>query len=183
MSASFRRTDLEQHTLRSRLCVLWLLGLLLGCLAAARPSACPTVQWHADGSPWPCIGRLLLELLCAAAASWGLPSGACSTVVFCRAAAFGYTAQGIQVCFGSAGWLLWPLMLWPQLLFFPFLFFHDPDPSSARVSRAFLTLFRRLFLRPALVFAARFSTLCLSFHRQAEAGGNGKRRSGVPLLL
>jgi len=81
------------------------------------------VQWHADGSPWPCIGRLLLELLCAAAASWGLPSGACSTVVFCRAAAFGYTAQGIQVCFGSAGWLLWPLMLWPQLLFFPFLFF------------------------------------------------------------
>lgn len=123
MSASFRRTDLEQHTLRSRLCVLWLLGLLLGCLAAVRPGACPAVQWHADSSPWPCIGRLLLELLCAAAASWGLPSGACSAVVFCRAAAFGYTAQGIQVCFGSAGWLLWPLMLWPQLLFFPFLFY------------------------------------------------------------
>lgn len=58
-----------------------------------------------------------------AAVSWGLPSGACFAVVFCRAAAFGYTAQGIQACFGSAGWLLWPLMLWPQLLFFPFLFF------------------------------------------------------------
>ena len=69
------------------------------------------------------LARRCNGMLCAAAASWGLPSGACSAVVFCRAAAFGYTAQGIQVCFGSAGWLLWPLMLWPQLLFFPFLFF------------------------------------------------------------
>lgn len=69
-------------------------GAAAGVPCGGTSGRLPTVQWHADSSPWPCIGRLLLELLCAAAASWGLPSGACSAVVFCRAAAFGYTAPG-----------------------------------------------------------------------------------------
>lgn len=128
MNAAPCLVDLEQRRLRRFLCVFWLLGLLCGCGTALALDVHLTPAWIAASSPWPWVVRLLVEVFCAAMVLWGLSPWLVCTAAFYRAAIFGYTAQGVQACYGSAGWLLWPLVLGPRLLIFPFLFFlaHRP---------------------------------------------------------
>ena len=122
MTAAPQFIDLEQHRFRHRLWAFWLLGLLCGCGAALVLGVCIRPEWANVCSPWPCIERLWMEAFCVATALWGLPRRVLPVAAFLHAAAFGYTAQGVCTCFGSAGWLVWPLMLSPRLLFFPLLF-------------------------------------------------------------
>lgn len=134
MTAAPQFVDLEQLRFQRRLWVSWLLGVLCGCGAALALGVCIRPDWTGVRSPWPCIGRLWAEAFCVAIALWGLPRGMLPAAAFCHAAAFGYTAQGVSASFGSAGWLLWPLMLSPQLLFFPFLFLLARRPGLGTYS-------------------------------------------------
>lgn len=131
---SHRVTDPEQRRLCRRLYGFWFLGLFGGCVSALalgvrlRPEV-------VCGSPWLCMGRVAGEVICAAAAA-GLSKGLVPFAAFIRAAVFGYTAQGIRACFGSAGWLLWPQILLPQLLVFPFLLLLWLQPPGSKRGRA-----------------------------------------------
>ncbi len=64
----------------------------------------------------------ILDVLLSLAISWGFSSRGLICLAFIRSATFSWAAVGLRCSFGSAGWLLWPMLLYSELLFFPFLF-------------------------------------------------------------
>ena len=122
-AVSVRVTDPEQAGRRRVLCVCWTAGLLAGW-AVSRVLGIqlyPVVLL--PRSPWPEISRMAAEVVCAAAVGQLGAGKLVPAAGFVRAAVFGFTVQGVCARFGSAGWLVWPLVSLPQLLIFPLLFF------------------------------------------------------------
>ena len=119
---SMRYTDFRKRHLYCALIFFWLLGSLSGALGRCLLSS--KIPWASaviSGS------RLvsfipILDVLLSAALFWGLPSDALLGFAFIRSAAFAWVAVGLRLCFGSAGWLLWPMLLFSELFFFPILF-------------------------------------------------------------
>ena len=119
---SLRYIDLRRRQLYCALIFFWLLGSLSGALCrCVLSSKIPWASGFSFGS------RLvsfvpILDVLLSAALIWGLPSQALLGFAFVRSAAFAWVAVGLRLYFGSAGWLLWPMLLFSELFFFPFLF-------------------------------------------------------------
>ena len=101
--------------------VCWVLGLLLG--AAGRclwPCSFGTGLYAGSrfSVPLPFVWVLVSPVL-----AWGFPEWGLAFLAALTAACFSWTALGLRLLFGSAGWLLWPMLLFPELLLFPFLLF------------------------------------------------------------
>lgn len=114
--------DFRRRRLYCALIFFWLLGSLSGALGRCVLSS--KIQWASGfsfGSRLVCFVPIL-DVLLSAALIWGLPSQALLGFAFVRSAAFAWVAVGLRLCFGSAGWLLWPMLLFSELFFFPFLF-------------------------------------------------------------
>ena len=114
--------DFRRRQLYCALIFFWLLGSLSGALCrCVLSSKIPWASGFSFGSRLVCFVPIL-DVLLSAALIWGLPSQALLGFAFVRSAAFAWVAVGLRLCFGSAGWLLWPMLLFSELFFFPFLF-------------------------------------------------------------
>lgn len=119
---SLRYIDFRRRRLYCALIFFWLLGALSGALGrSVMSSKIPWASAFSSGSRLACFIPIL-DVLLSAALTWGLPSRALLGFAFARSAAFAWVAVGLRLCFGSAGWLLWPMLLFSELFFFPFLF-------------------------------------------------------------
>lgn len=114
--------DFRRRHLYCALIFFWLLGSLSGALSRCVLSfKIPWTSGFSFGSRLVCFIPIL-DVLLSAALIWGLPSQALLGFAFVRSATFAWVAVGLRLCFGSAGWLLWPMLLFSELFFFPFLF-------------------------------------------------------------
>ena len=114
--------DFRRRQLYCALIFFWLLGSLSGALGRCALSfKIPWASGFSFGSRLVCFIPIL-DVLLSAALIWGLPSQALLGFAFVRSAAFAWVAVGLRLYFGSAGWLLWPMLLFSELFFFPFLF-------------------------------------------------------------
>ncbi len=114
--------DFHRRHLYCALIFFWLLGSLSGALGRCVVRAhIPWASAFSSGSRLVCFVPIL-DVLLSAALFWGLPSWALLGFAFVRSAAFTWVAVGLRQCFGSAGWLLWPILLFSEFFFFPFLF-------------------------------------------------------------
>lgn len=114
--------DFRRRRLYCALIFFWLLGSLSGALGRCVLSF--KIQWASGFSFGSRLVSFIpiLDVLLSAALIWGLPSQALLGFAFVRSAAFAWVAVGLRLYFGSAGWLLWPMLLFSELFFFPFLF-------------------------------------------------------------
>ena len=148
-----RYLDFRQRRLEGRMAVCWVLGLLLG--AAGRclwPYSFGTGLYAGSrfSVPLPFVWVLVSPVL-----AWGFPEWGLAFLAALTAACFSWTALGLRLLFGSAGWLLWPLLLFPELLLFPFLLFLWLRLLSGR---RFVAL---IFLYFAAAAAICLADLCL----------------------
>lgn len=113
------------RTLRSWLALIWCVGMLFGALASLTADISYSSTMHAalfgSLSISGLLAALLLPLLITAFAVyfskpiWILP------LAFLKAFMFAFTATGLMVSFGSAGWLVRLLLMFSDTLVLPIL--------------------------------------------------------------
>ena len=113
--------DFRQRNREWLLSASWLLGLLLGAVGRSFWSPVSTAVSFTGSrlsAVLPCLCVFVSLVL-----AWGMRGRWMSLFAGLLAASFSWTAMGLRLSFGTAGWLLWQVSLFGELSFFPFLFF------------------------------------------------------------
>ena len=113
------------RTARTKLAVLWLLGLLSGSLVSlsAGTLLAPTMRSAVSGgmSIFGLLAALLLPLLFTAMAVFISQPALLFPVVFLKGFLFSFTGSGVLAAFGTSGWLIRVLLMFSDLLVLPLL--------------------------------------------------------------
>lgn len=108
------------------LALFWCIGLLCGCAASRQAEAYLVPLMSAAAAHRVSIvgllAVLLLPLLFSAFAVFISEPRLLLAAAFLKAFTFGFTAWGITVAFGMAGWLIRSLLLFSDCCMLPFLF-------------------------------------------------------------